>query len=93
MGAGRDGKGLAMRLGAKGGRAHVGYPNLDRTEPLTAETITVLLHLHARRLGLRYRGHEKSSSGLHVTYHDEKELTIPFRRSRVIIIIGGGPLR
>ena len=64
-----------MRLGSKGGRAHVRDPNLDRTKALTAQAITMLLHLHARRLGLGYRDHEKSPIWLHVTYHGEEYLT------------------
>src|SRR5260370_8541082 len=51
-----DGEGLPVRLGLEGWRAHVGDPDLDRPQTLTAQSLAVRSHLVPRRLDLAPRG-------------------------------------
>jgi len=51
MRAGRDGGRLAMGFLAECGGTHVRGPNLDRTQTLLAQPLTMFSNLDARRLG------------------------------------------
>jgi hypothetical protein len=51
MGAGGDGRRLAMRFGPEGGGAHIRHPYLDRAQALLAQALAVFAYLDARGLG------------------------------------------